>query len=55
MAAVAIAAAAAVTVVAVRALGGVSGDVAGAVEQVAEIAGLLVASGLAARHGIWWR
>jgi adenosylcobinamide-GDP ribazoletransferase len=55
MAAAAIAAAAAVTVVAIRALGGVSGDVAGAVEQVAEVAGLLVASALAARHGLWWR
>ncbi len=45
---VAIAAAAVLTAVAVRTLGGVTGDVAGAVEQVAEIAALLVASGLAA-------
>ena len=55
MAAAAVTGAAAVTVVALRALGGVTGDVAGAVEQVAEAAGLLVASALAARHGIWWR
>ena len=48
-------AATAVSVVATRALGGVTGDVAGAVEQVAEIAALLAASALAARHGIWWR
>jgi adenosylcobinamide-GDP ribazoletransferase len=48
-------AAAVLAIVAVRALGGVSGDVAGAAEQVAEIAALLVASALAARHGLWWR
>jgi adenosylcobinamide-GDP ribazoletransferase len=51
----AVVAAAALAVVAVRALGGVTGDVAGAVEQVAEATALLVASALASRHGIWWR
>lgn len=55
MVAVAVVAATGLTVVAIRALGGVNGDVAGAVEQVAEIAGLLVASALATRHGLWWR
>lgn len=52
---VAVLVAAAIATVSVRALGGITGDVAGAVEQVAECAGLLVASALAAHHGIWWR
>lgn len=52
---VAVLAATAVTLVATRALGGVTGDVAGAVEQVAETAALLAVSALAAHHGIWWR
>jgi adenosylcobinamide-GDP ribazoletransferase len=47
--------AAIVAVVSVRALGGVTGDVAGAAEQIAEIAALLTASALAAHHGLWWR
>jgi adenosylcobinamide-GDP ribazoletransferase len=51
----AVLAAAALTLVAVRALGGVTGDVAGAAEQVVEATALLVASALAARHGVWWR
>jgi adenosylcobinamide-GDP ribazoletransferase len=55
MVGVAVLAAAVVTVVAVRAIGGVTGDVAGTVEQLAEVAGLLVTSALAARHGLWWR
>lgn len=55
LAATALAGAALVTVVAVRALGGTTGDVAGAVEQVAEIAALLVASAIATHHQLWWR
>ena len=47
--------AAALAFVAVRALGGMTGDVAGAIEQVVEIAVLLAASALAAHHGLWWR
>jgi len=55
LAAAALAAAAVVGRVAWRALGGVTGDVAGAIEQVGEIATLLTASGLAAHHQLWWR
>ena len=40
--------------VAVRALGGVTGDVLGAVEQVAECLVLVVVTGLATRHPVWW-
>lgn len=53
-----LATAAAVSLVAVlgrRAFGGVNGDLLGAAEQVAEIAILLTASGLAAAHPLWWR
>lgn len=53
----AVAAAAAVLLVAVlarRAFGGVNGDLLGAAEQVAEIAVMLTASGLAATHPLWW-
>ncbi len=44
----------AITVVARRAFEGVSGDVLGAVEQVGECVVLVVATGLAARHPLWW-
>lgn len=37
-----------------RAFGGVSGDVLGAVEQVGECVVLVIVSGLAMRHGVWW-
>lgn len=40
---------------AVRKIGGVAGDVLGAVEQVVECLVLVVASGLAARYTLWWR
>ena len=43
-----------VTLIAHRAFGGVSGDILGAVEQVAECLVLVVVSGLALRHSIWW-
>ena len=43
-----------VAAVARRAFGGVSGDILGAVEQVAECVILVVATGLASRHSLWW-
>jgi adenosylcobinamide-GDP ribazoletransferase len=46
--------AATVAVVGGRALGGVTGDVLGAAEQVAECLVLVIASGLALRHSLWW-
>jgi adenosylcobinamide-GDP ribazoletransferase len=39
---------------AVRKIGGLTGDVLGAVEQVVECLVLVVASGLATRHDLWW-
>ncbi len=45
---------AATVTLAVRKIGGLAGDVLGAVEQVAECLVLVVASGLAVRHPIWW-
>lgn len=50
----AVAAAAAVGVLAMRKIGGISGDVLGATEQVAECLCLVVCTGLAARYGVWW-
>jgi adenosylcobinamide-GDP ribazoletransferase len=44
----------AVAVLAVRAFGGVSGDILGAVEQVGECLVLVVVTGLALRHDVWW-
>ena len=44
----------ATVLLAVRKIGGVAGDVLGAVEQVVECLVLIVASGLAARHHLWW-
>jgi len=41
-------------VLARRKIGGLAGDVLGAVEQVVECLVLVTASGLAARHGLWW-
>ncbi len=43
-----------VAVIARRAFGGVSGDILGAVEQVGECLVLIVVSGLALRHPLWW-
>ena len=37
-----------------RAIGGITGDVLGAIEQLAECAVLVVVAGLASHHGIWW-
>lgn len=39
---------------ALRKIGGLAGDVLGAVEQVVECLVLVVASGLAARYDVWW-
>ena len=44
----------AVAVLACRSLGGVTGDILGAIEQAAECAVLVVVTGLATRHDIWW-
>lgn len=46
--------AAVVAVVARAAFGGVSGDILGAVEQVGEGIVLVIVSGLALRHQLWW-
>jgi adenosylcobinamide-GDP ribazoletransferase len=54
LAAAAALAAVAVALLARRAFGGITGDVLGAVEQVAECLVLVTVSGLAARHTIWW-
>ena len=44
----------AVTLATRRAFGGITGDILGAVEQVAECLVLVTVTGLAARHDIWW-
>ncbi len=44
----------AVVVLAVRKIGGLAGDVLGAIEQVVECATLVAAAGLAAHHRLWW-
>ncbi|MET0145102.1 MAG: adenosylcobinamide-GDP ribazoletransferase [Ilumatobacteraceae bacterium] len=46
--------AAAVAAVAVRSLGGITGDVLGGIEQVGECLVLVVVSGVAAHHVVWW-
>lgn len=43
-----------VAIVARRAFGGMSGDLLGAVEQVGECVVLIVVTGLALRHPLWW-
>lgn len=43
-----------VATVARRGFGGISGDILGAVEQVGECLVLIVVSGLALRHPLWW-
>jgi adenosylcobinamide-GDP ribazoletransferase len=40
---------------AMRKIGGISGDVLGTCEQVAECLCLVVLSGLAAHHALWWQ
>jgi adenosylcobinamide-GDP ribazoletransferase len=48
-------AAVAVGLLAMRKIEGVTGDVLGAVEQVAECLVLVVVTALASRHRLWWR
>ncbi len=43
-----------VVVLAVRKIGGIAGDVLGAVEQIVECLVLIVAAGLAMRYDVWW-
>lgn len=52
---VAAVAAGAMVVLARRRIGGLSGDVLGAIEQIAEIAVLVTVVGLAGHHELWWR
>ncbi len=54
LAVAAVAAASATGLLARRKIGGISGDVLGAAEQVAECLCLVVVSGLAMRHALWW-
>lgn len=54
LAAAAAVGAALVILLAVRKIGGTTGDVLGAVEQVAECLVLVTVTGLAARHLVWW-
>lgn len=44
----------AVVVLATRKIGGIAGDVLGAIEQVVECLVLVTVAGLAERHVIWW-
>lgn len=46
--------AAAVSALAVRKIGGLTGDVLGAIEQVVECLVLVTVTGLASRHAVWW-
>jgi adenosylcobinamide-GDP ribazoletransferase len=55
LAAAGVVAAVAVGVLARRKIGGITGDVLGAVEQVTECLVLAVVTALAARHPLWWR
>jgi adenosylcobinamide-GDP ribazoletransferase len=44
----------AVALLAMRKIGGLTGDVLGAIEQVVECLVIVTVSGLAARHALWW-
>jgi len=52
--AAAVVGAVAVTWLAIRKVGGIGGDVLGAIEQVAECLCLVVLVGIAAHHAPWW-
>lgn len=43
-----------VVALSMRKIGGISGDVLGAIEQVVECTVLVAVTGLAARHTVWW-
>jgi adenosylcobinamide-GDP ribazoletransferase len=51
---VAVVGTAAVGMLAMRKIGGLTGDVLGAIEQVVECVVLVTVSGLASRHVLWW-
>jgi adenosylcobinamide-GDP ribazoletransferase len=55
LAAAGVVAAVAVGALAMRKIGGVTGDVLGAVEQVTECLVLVAVTALAPRHPLWWR
>jgi len=55
LAGAAVVAVATVGALAMRKIGGVTGDVLGAVEQVTECLVLVVVTALATRHPLWWR
>ena len=44
----------AVSLLAMRKIGGLTGDVLGAIEQVVECLVLVTVTGLASRHALWW-
>jgi adenosylcobinamide-GDP ribazoletransferase len=54
-AALALVGTAAVVALAIRKIGGVSGDVLGTIEQVVECTTLIAVTALATRHPLWWR
>ena len=54
LAGAAVAAAALVAFFAWRTIGGITGDVLGAIEQLAECSVLVVVAGLASHVGVWW-
>ena len=54
LAAAALVAALGVGLLARAKIGGISGDVLGATEQVAECLAMIVCAALAMRHGVWW-
>ena len=55
LAAVLVVAIAVVRWLAMRKIGGISGDVLGTCEQLAECLCLVVLTGLATHHQLWWR
>ena len=55
LAAAGLAGAVAVGALAMRKIGGLTGDVLGAIEQVVECLVLVVVTALAPRHPLWWR
>ena len=55
LAAAGVVGAVAVGALAMRKIGGITGDVLGAVEQVTECLVLVVVTALATRHPVWWR
>ena len=52
--AVTVAGSGAVALLALRKIGGLTGDVLGAIEQVVECLVIVTVSGLASRYALWW-